>query len=194
MDASEPSADHHPLLGVYDSYSASEATIDHVLLRGGHLYQHNVFRINYTIYNVNHGQENFNLNSQHSDIIMLAENCESQVALHPFCYAWIIGIYHANVQYIGPGLKDYNAHQLDFLHVQWFKLVPPNAQCRVALDMLWLFPTHTKDTYGFVDPADVLRDCHLIPTFAKGQMRPVDTMSSLLSNDSDHWKYYYINK
>ncbi|KAG6376633.1 hypothetical protein JVT61DRAFT_1617 [Boletus reticuloceps] len=118
MDASEPNAHHCPLPGLDDSYSASEATIDHVLLRDGRIYQHRVLHINYTTYNVNHGQDNFNLGSQHRDIMMLAGNREeSQVVSDHFCYAQIISIYHANVQYIGPSLHDYNARQLDFLHV-----------------------------------------------------------------------------
>ncbi|KAG6376632.1 hypothetical protein JVT61DRAFT_1616 [Boletus reticuloceps] len=51
-----------------------------------------------------------------------------------------------------------------------------------------------EDAYGFVDPVDMLRGCHLIPAFAKGWMRPANTVLFPLSKDSDHWKYYYINK
>ncbi|KAF8440782.1 hypothetical protein L210DRAFT_3399735, partial [Boletus edulis BED1] len=89
---------------------------------------------------------------------------------------------------------NYNACQLDFLHVRWFEPVPPDTQRGVLLDMLRLSPMSMEDAYGFVDPVDVLRGCHLIPAFTKGRMRPADTMSSPLSKDSDHWKYYYINK
>ena len=28
---------------------------------------------------------------------------------------------------------------------------------------------HRTDAFGFVDPADVLRSCHLIPAFADGR-------------------------
>lgn len=197
MVASKPNTDHQPLLGLDDSYSASEATINHVLLKGDRIYQHNVLRVNYTTYDVKRGQDNLNPSSLHRDIMMLAgsrDSEESQVVSDHFCYARVIGIYHANVQYIGPGVKDYNARRLEFLHVRWFEPVPPDAQRGVALDMLQLSPMNAEDAYGFVDPADVLRGCHIIPALAKGRMRPADIVSSPLSKDCDHWKYYYVNK
>lgn len=196
MGASEPNTGFHPLPGLDNSYSASEATTNHVVFKGGRIYQHHVLRVNYTTYDVKRGQDNFNPNSQHRDIMMLAEKREgeSRNISDRFCYARIVGIYHANVQYIGPGVKDYNPRRLNFLHVRWFDPVPSDAQHGVALDMLRLSPMNAEDAYGFIDPADVLRGCHIIPAFAKGQMRPADAVTSPLSKDSYHWKYYYINK
>jgi hypothetical protein len=172
----------------------SEANLNQVLFKGGRIYQHNVFRVNYTTYDLDRRQDNFNPNSDHRDIIMLAGRPEeeSQVASPRFCYARIVGIYHANVQYIGPGLKNYNATRLDFLHIRWFELVPPCArQDRAPLDMLRFVPSNTTDAFDFVDPAEVLRGCHLIPAFAKGRLDSDDTVSAPLSCG---WKYYYINK
>lgn len=191
MDATESSADHlQP--GLDNSYNVSEASLNQVLFKGGRIYQHNILRINYTTYDLDRSQDNFNPNTDHCDIMMVAggREEESEVSSHNFCYARIIGIYHANVQYIGPGLKDYGATRLDFLHVQWFEMVPRHARDDgVPLDMLRLVPSNTTDAFDFVDPAEVLRGCHLIPTFAKGRLHPDNTVP--LSRD---WKYYYINK
>lgn len=171
----------------------SAANINQVLFKGGRIYQHNVLRVNYTTYDLNRGQDNFNPNSDHCDVMMLAGGGEeeSEVGTHRFCYARIIGIYHANIQYVGPGLKDYNARRLDFLHVRWFKLEPNARQNSAPLDMLQFVPLNSPDAFGFVDPAEVLRGCHLIPAFAKGQLHLDDTASSSVT---DQWKYYYINK
>ncbi|KIK21745.1 hypothetical protein PISMIDRAFT_103476, partial [Pisolithus microcarpus 441] len=42
---------------------------------------------------------------------------------HPFCYACILGIYHANVIYVSPGSRDYQSWRQDFLWVCWFELL-----------------------------------------------------------------------
>lgn len=169
-----------------------------MLFKGGHIYQHNIFHVNYTTYDLNHGQDSFNPNNDHCDIMMLAGGEEELEAVsNCFCYAHVIGIYHTNVQYIGLGLKDYNTCQLDFLHVGWFELVPPDAQGdKVLLDMLRFVPMNTEDLdiFDFVDSTEVLKGCHLIPAFAKGQLHPDGTLLSPLSKDSGDWRYYYINK
>lgn len=169
----------------------SKVNFNQVLFKGSRIFQHNVLRINYTTYDLDRRQDNFNSNSEHRNIMMLAGGREEEsdpAVPHRFCYARILGIYHANIQYIGPGLKDYNASRLDFLHVQWFELVPHHARhdTRSPLDMLRLVPLNTANACDFVDPAEVLRGCHLIPAFAKGRLHPDDTAPS-----SHEWKYYY---
>ena len=90
-------------------------------------------------------------------------------AFHPFCYTCVLGIYHANVILTGPESRDYQARRLEFLWVQWFKfleLSPVAGFEECSLNKGRFVPT---DAFGFVDPADVLRSCHLIPAFADGQ-------------------------
>ena len=107
----------------------------------------------------------------------------------------VIGIYHANIQYIGSGLKDYNARQLDFLHVCWFKWIPSNPQpSGIPLDLLQFIPMDVKGTFNFIDPVDVLRGCHLIPMFTKGQSHPDRSTLSPIAKDSADWRYYYVNR
>ena len=116
-----------------------------------------------------------NTNSNQHNIPMLAGGHKDklEVVPHCFCYGCIISIYHANMQYIGLGLKDYNTHWLDFLHIWWFELIPPNVHGGVGLDLdlLQFVLMNTKNAFSFIDP-NVLRGCHLIPTFTKGQSQP----------------------
>ncbi|KAI6039573.1 hypothetical protein EDC04DRAFT_2517229, partial [Pisolithus marmoratus] len=73
------------------------------------IYQHCILWGNYTTYDVKCEQDIFNPATDHYDIMMLAtpENADKSETVyqccHHFCYARIISIYHANVQYIGPG-------------------------------------------------------------------------------------------
>ena len=55
-------------------------------------------------------------------------------------------------------------------------------------------PMQSTDAFGFVDPADVLRCCHLMPAFADGRPHPDRISTSQLAGDADDWKYYYINR
>ena len=51
-----------------------------------------------------------------------------------------------------------------------------------------------KDAFDFVDPANVLRGCHIIPSFADGRLHADGVAMSRWANDSDDWKWYYINR
>ena len=146
--------------------------IDQVLLKDSHIFQHKILHVNYTTYDVRRDQDIFNPGSDHHDLLMLVTpgSFEESETQHHFCYAQLISIYHANIYFIGPGSKDYHPRQLDFIYVRWFELVPPTSveNC-TQLDMLWFVPMNDVNTFHFVDPADILRGCHLIPAFAKGR-------------------------
>ena len=111
MQASVPSV-NHTLPGLDNDFNAlSNASIDQVLFKGGRIYQHNILCVNYTTYDVRRNQDVLNPNSDHCDIMMLfAPEGMEEGMQHHFCYARVVGIYHANVQYISPGFNSYNAH------------------------------------------------------------------------------------
>ncbi|KAF7967387.1 hypothetical protein HWV62_34433 [Athelia sp. TMB] len=51
-----------------------------------------------------------------------------------------------------------------------------------------------QDSFGFLDPADVLRGCHIIPVFAKGKHHSSGKGMSFCAKDSNDWNKYYINR
>jgi hypothetical protein len=113
---------------------------------------------------------------------------------HPFCYAHILGIYHVNVIYIGPESKDYQSWRLEFLWVRWFELLDqPSGWEHCTLDKSRFVPMAQPDAYGFVDPANVVRCCHIIPSFTDGKLHPDRVAISHNARDSEDWKFYYIN-
>jgi hypothetical protein len=115
---------------------------------------------------------------------------------HPFKYAQILGIYHINVVYIGPGMLDYQPRKLEFLWVRWYRTV--NTTCvgygGRALDRLQFVPWGAEDPFGFLDPSDVLRSCHIIPAFATGKRHADRKGLSFLAHDSTDWTAYYVNR
>lgn len=152
------------------------------------MYRHNLMCINYTTYNVCQAQDVVNPNIEHQDIMMLSGS-----SIHHFCYAHILGIYHANTIYTGLGLKDYQPHHIKFLWVCWFELVNQPLQSSVTFNALWFVPMAEDDAFGFVDPTDVVWSCHLIPAFASGKLHPNGVAMSGIAQDGNDWRQYYVN-
>ena len=167
--------------------------LTHVLFKGNKIYRHRLLRINYTTYDLQREFDAINPRTDHRDIMLLSSsdgNC------HPFCYARVLGIFHANVIYTGPGYKDFQSRRIEFLWVRWFEVIQDHSPLweQQALDIVRFLPMADKDAFGFVDPANVLRGCHIIPAFADGRLHPDGVALSRSATDSDDWKRYYINR
>ncbi len=125
----------------------------------------------------------------------------TQTMIHPFLYGRVIAIYHANVIYTGPGMKDYDTMRFDFLRVRWFQVDQTQGRIRnrcgwktLRLDRLSFPPMAEQGSFGFVDPSLVLRSCHLIPAFSLGKSRLDGIGLSAIAKDSKDWKGYYVNR
>lgn len=178
--------------GLDDSFNTLDANPGDVILKNDRIYQHFILRINYTTYDIRRAEDILNPNSEHRDILMLHRQ-DSEHDRSLFYYARIIGVYHANVQYIGPGMRDYSPRRIDFLHVRWLERVPQRDLC--GLEALRFVETNDLGSFDFVDPADVLRGCHLLPAFRHGKLHgELHRELSPIARDSEDWKYYYVNK
>ena len=63
-----------------------------------------------------------------------------------------------------------------------------------TLDKARFVAVDRTDAFGFIDPVDILRCCHLVPSFADGRLHPDGHAVSRNACDSEDWKYYYINR
>jgi len=141
--------------------------LNHVLFKGDWIYCHHLLRVNYTTYDLQWEFNSINPHTNHCNIMLLSS---SDGDCHPFCYARVLGIFHANIIYTGPGTKDFQSWQIEFLWVQWFEVIQDHSPLweQQALDTVRFLPVADKDAFGFVDPANVLRGCHVIPAFGDG--------------------------
>ena len=170
------------------------------------MYSHRLVRFNYTTFDVRRAQDVVNPGTTHHNIMLLAQgnsdtDCDNpaeSLKCHPFLYARVLGIYHVNVVYVGPGMLDYNARRLDFLWVRWYQRLAETHDTMgwmaCHLDSLTFPPMANEGAFGFVDPGDVLRSCHIIPRFAKGRRHPDGVGLSKCARDSDDWKFYYVGR
>ncbi|KAG1835331.1 hypothetical protein DFJ58DRAFT_719291 [Suillus subalutaceus] len=135
------------------------------------MYRHNLMQLNYTMHDVHRVQDVINPSTSHCNVMLLGQAGEDSTAHegHPYLYARVLGIYHVNTTYVGPGMVGYHSHQIDFLWVRWYQYLDIGCPSRQApLDRVYFSPTAEPDSFGFVDPDDVLRCCHIIPCFSQG--------------------------
>lgn len=118
---------------------------------------------------------------------------------HQYRYAQVLGIYHVNIIYGGEQGRstNYSPRRMEFLWVRWFDIVastPAQSGWSAAvLDELRFVEINQEDAFGFVDPNDVLRACHVIPRFALGTLKPSSKTSGFMGN-KNNWESYFVNR
>ena len=92
------------------------------------------------------------------------------------------------------GLRDYQSWCIEFLWVQCFEVLEdhPSGWQHLAFDTTRFVLMVEDDAFGFMDPADVLQACHIIPSFTDGMLHPDGIATSLCTCDSGNWKHYYV--
>ncbi|TFK50717.1 hypothetical protein OE88DRAFT_1630361 [Heliocybe sulcata] len=174
----------HPDLSVTgESFSLDKVST--LLIQSNRVFRHQTMRVNYTTYDVRREQDSMNP-SNHADIMLLAPGAEEGVTggLHPFEYARILGIFHADVILNVPGTLP-KVTTVEFLFVRWFDLDHRGMGgfAKQRLHRLKWRPDVEGRAFSFVDPDEVIRGAHLIPAFALGEPENVMTGS----------EYYYVN-
>lgn len=168
-----------------------------VLFKRERMYRHNVMRINYTTYDVRREEEAIHPKTSHRDVMVLNSSYwDGDSNAHPFHYARILGIYHANVIYMGEGNRDYRSHRLEFLHVRWFEMDDTvlGGWSNLKLDRIRLRPVTEPRSFGFLDPADILRGSHLISAFSQRNLHINGIGGSRLARDDMDYDMYYVNR
>jgi hypothetical protein len=168
-----------------------------VVLKLDRFYKHNTMHINYTTYDVRRGEDVIHVGTSRCDIMVLNPAFAEDANEHPFCYAHVLGIFHANVVYLGEQNLDYRPWRLEFLWVRWYGIERGVRSGWKALKLDRVrFPhmADSLDAFGFLDPIDVLRGCHVVPAFSRGRVHPDGKSFSNLAQDKNNWSMYYINR
>ncbi|RXW19475.1 hypothetical protein EST38_g6369 [Candolleomyces aberdarensis] len=175
-----------------------KSDMDRILIHSDRIYNHNIFHINYTRYDVRRDVDIINPKTSRRDLMCLRELEKEELAdvAHRFVYSRVLGIYHVNIIYRGRGAFDLRKRRFDFLWIRRYQALDSTSSAD-SLDRLELIPLANKDAVGFLDPAHVLRSCHIIPRFSLGQRyfgAHTSRIASKLAKDQDDWKEYYANR
>lgn len=125
---------------------------------------------------------------------MLAPDSDDPTT-HPFVYARILGVYHAEVVHNVPGAPTVPV-PVEFLWVRWFRLDKTHVGGfkRKRLHRVEFVPDSEPGAYGFVNPDEVIRGSHLIPAFHYGATEDAPAPSfSRPEGELDDWIYHYVN-
>ena len=178
-----------------------QIALNSIIIKDNRIYAHKLARFYFTTYDVQRGEDVINPRTSHCDIMFLASpgETETKKSCHPFLYARVLGIYHVNVVYTGPGMVSYEPMKLDFLWVRWLNVSLDSSYSvkhlkQASLDCLTFPPMATDGAFGFVDPELVLRCCHLLPMFSEGKRLKDGVGLSNLARDNQDWRYYLVNR
>ncbi|KAK2467950.1 hypothetical protein APHAL10511_000245 [Amanita phalloides] len=120
--------------------------------------------------------------------MVAAHEDESDDVPHPYWYARVIGIFHANVSQHGINIP---LKRMDFLWVHWFgcDLAHKGGWRARRLHRIGFVESQDPTAFGFLDPASVIWAVHLIPAFSIGKtVADVDP-----SHEDMDWQQYYVN-
>ncbi|KAF6744225.1 hypothetical protein DFP72DRAFT_1078931 [Ephemerocybe angulata] len=164
------------------------------IVLGDRLYRHKIAKFKYTSYDLREKIDVVHINTPQCNIMLLNGRCTVGSREHPYLYAKVLGIYHANVSFLGtlPDGSKLVPQRIDFLWVRWFDQVQEGSP-EFTLDHVNLSPLDVADSIQFVNPMDVLRGVHIIPRFTKGLMKHQDPKSSWIK-DEKLWTEYAVNR
>ncbi|KAF8834352.1 hypothetical protein BDN67DRAFT_985387 [Paxillus ammoniavirescens] len=136
-----------------DQPSPGLCKLSSIVFMGNQIYWHNLLHINYTPYDLCCKTEAVNPHTNHRNIMLLAHGDGPQS--HPFCYTCVLGIFHANIIFTGPEMKDYQPQCVEFLWVRWFKLLDkPAGWGHYALNKGRFLSFSTLSTFYELDPLE----------------------------------------
>ncbi|TRM55172.1 hypothetical protein BD626DRAFT_607153, partial [Schizophyllum amplum] len=172
------------------------------------IFPHATAGINFTTYDVRREQDTLHVtHDKHNgklaqishngrcNVMVLSNEEKDASGRRPsgaFWYARVLGIFHANV------FRDQDADKpvrMEFLWVRWYGSEPewtggPGA---LRLDRIgYVREDDSSGAFGFLDPALVVRACHLIPAFAHGRTASLLSSSVARDNITGDWESYYV--
>jgi hypothetical protein len=170
----------------------TQAQRNSIFLQHGRIFKHSLLRVNYTTYDVRREQDIINPRINKSDILVMSN--EDSADAHPFWYAHVLGIFHANIIQAKDGILSL-PQRIDFLWVRWLGIDPDHSSGWAAkgLDRVGFVPHEDPEAFGFLDPSCVIRAIHLIPAFAHGRTMTLCPESVARDPEGD-WEFFYVNR
>ena len=167
----------------------------HIL--GNKLFEVNTMTVNYTSYDIRRDYDLVNPRS-HPDIMVVSPDSETNDT-SPFWYARVLKIFHADVWTSHPDGRDNSIHSMNILWVRWFGSEPGYnwGFSRARLPKIGFVDWNDPFAFTFLDPAHVVRGCHLIPAFAEGRTSTLlpeggSAARVLVAEETDDWLNFYV--
>jgi hypothetical protein len=91
---------------------------------------------------------------------------------------------------------DYQPRRMEFLWVRWYERIEATSTGwdDFKLHRVRFLPVADENAFGFIDPMDIIRSCHIIPYFFKGKRHTDGRCLSRCAGDSSDWVAYTVNQ
>ncbi|EJD40080.1 hypothetical protein AURDEDRAFT_32843, partial [Auricularia subglabra TFB-10046 SS5] len=171
----------------------SESARSSIVINNGKLYLHRVLRLNYTTYDLRRDQDSINPRTSHRDVMFLSQDDRRNA--HPYWYARVLNIFHVFVTRTDTAGD--LPKRFDCLWIRWFGEDPEwrDGWAKRRLPRIGFVPDTDPDAFGFLDPATVIRACHLLPTYSEGRtsvLMPHANSMARRKDEIDDWTNYYV--
>ncbi|KAJ3779376.1 hypothetical protein FB446DRAFT_796475 [Lentinula raphanica] len=180
-----------------DSYgSFTDAERNSIDLYKKKFYAVKTMRINYTTYDVRRDQDVINPRTDHCTVMVHSAD-DGDPKKHPYWYARVLGIFHADVIRWDNGQVE--IEHMEFLWVRWMGAEPQYRWGRKVAKLPKIGFVAESDPYafGFLDPALVIHACHLIPDFVTGRTSELLNTHQVTAarpvGETDDWGSFYVN-
>ncbi|KAH6911820.1 hypothetical protein BKA70DRAFT_1268579 [Coprinopsis sp. MPI-PUGE-AT-0042] len=174
------------------------------------IYQHQRIQINYTTYDCRRAQETLSMvrdteeagpSSEKRPFILLQAHepppKPGDPDPHPYWYAEVVGIFHANVMYNDPDSFKTETQVMDFLWIRWLgprRNYPAGWTAKKLHRVAYVTPRESSPMFGFLDPANVIRAVNLMPVdkYGRSSCRLPPSVGRPNSQDDLDWNYYDV--
>jgi hypothetical protein len=116
---------------------------------------------------------------------------------HPYWYAHILGVFHAQIFHTGPVATNQSVQYMEFLWVCWYGKVPGHQWSFKAacLFKVGFIPDTDSSVFGFLDPSLVICGSNLIPAFNDGKttdLLTAQTTAAQPPEQTEDWQAFYV--
>ena len=188
----------------YGTFTPSERQTIRIL--GDKIYSTQTCRLYYTSYDIRRESDTIHLTTR-PDIILRApppDQIDDIRGYEPFWYARVIGIHHVKVYTTHTQVQDGGqVRRMKYLWVRWFGSEPNynHGFSRGRLPKIGFVPSTDDFAFGFLDPAHVIRTCHMIPAFAAGRTTTLLPYATSVArrngvgtlSEVDDWTNFYVD-
>lgn len=178
----------------HDEFTSEDR--NHIRLKGGFFTELKTLRINYTTYDVRRDQDSIN-RQNHADVMMLSSEIKPDA--HPYWYARVLGVYRTTVISTHPKAStSQTPTEVEFLWVRWMG-VDAQHKCghhKARLPKVGFVDEDDPFAFGFLNPAHVIRGCHLMPSFSDGHtgelLKTTQPTVARKTGETEDWQYFYV--
>ncbi|KAG2091316.1 uncharacterized protein F5147DRAFT_780001 [Suillus discolor] len=150
---------------------------------------------NYTTYDVRRAQDVINPRTPHHNVMVVCSNLDMECQDHKYIYSRVWVVYHINVIITDAQWSTILQSEWEFLWIHWYKPLDQRSDWSTStLDRVNFPPLTDEHSFDFLDPADVLRGCHIVPRFTAGRRHKDGLGVSACAGDKNDWCEYYINR